>query len=393
MATGDIKGWLRRLDQGLRLLSYPQDMDYTGLAKGDPAASLPIISYAYTSYSTYVTEHLMSQGAELTGKNDLRFIEAVYKVLRDEFHYKPVLTKQQFLQCGFAERKIQIVCDIIGLVTQKHKELSGVDKKSPRKKKEKTVKGRRAPEPQQKKTGGKNCGTSTSKPECKYLASKQKKKPLVERHVGMEVDVQLAPVMASPEAKSCEDESYTFLKVPSNKYKFYSSRLQILESETQIEPLRFQLAECQEKLQKLKMIEERLQTLENKMKGKVIIEEKDWKNLLSRVVLLETELLLRSKKNDFSSDFNNMNEERTSSRLCNKISSDTETREETPESLHHQSSGYSSLLSTDTSPKAMNINSPSLTEISKETTRQRVERLTKLMKETADLLRCSGDAL
>ncbi|XP_005993038.1 centrosomal protein of 44 kDa [Latimeria chalumnae] len=374
MATGDIKGWLRRLDQGLRLLSYPQDMDYTGLAKGDPAASLPIISYAYTSYSTYVTEHLMSQGAELTGKNDLRFIEAVYKVLRDEFHYKPVLTKQQFLQCGFAERKIQIVCDIIGLVTQKHKELSGVDKS--------------------KLQSKKKFASTIVQPEVKTVVLQPvnlNKKPLVERHVGMEVDVQLAPVMASPEAKSCEDESYTCEEDIDEGAQ--TEELQILESETQIEPLRFQLAECQEKLQKLKMIEERLQTLENKMKGKVIIEEKDWKNLLSRVVLLETELLLRSKKNDFSSDFNNMNEERTSSRLCNKISSDTETREETPESLHHQSSGYSSLLSTDTSPKAMNINSPSLTEISKETTRQRVERLTKLMKETADLLRCSGDAL
>ena len=51
------------------------------------------------------------------------------------------------------------------------------------------------------------------------------------------------------------------------------------------------LAECQEKLKKLTCIESRLESLEEKMKGKVLVNEKTWANLLSRVTLLETEML------------------------------------------------------------------------------------------------------
>ncbi|TNN80702.1 Centrosomal protein [Liparis tanakae] len=65
----------------------------------------------------------MEAGLELTGKTDLRFTDTLYKVLRDIFHYKPILTKQQFLQWGFSQRKISVICDIINLVLQKHNQL------------------------------------------------------------------------------------------------------------------------------------------------------------------------------------------------------------------------------------------------------------------------------
>lgn len=50
------------------------------LVKGDTAASLPIISYSLTSYSPYVAELLVDSNVELLAKNDLRFIDTVYKV-------------------------------------------------------------------------------------------------------------------------------------------------------------------------------------------------------------------------------------------------------------------------------------------------------------------------
>ncbi|XP_053757090.1 centrosomal protein of 44 kDa isoform X3 [Panthera pardus] len=128
MATGDLKRSLRNLEQVLRSLNYPKEVDCVGLVKGDTTASLPIISYSLTSYSPYVAELLMESNIELIAKNDLRFIDTVYKLLRDQFNYKPVLTKKQFLQCGFAEWKIQIVCDILNCVMKKHKELSSFEK-------------------------------------------------------------------------------------------------------------------------------------------------------------------------------------------------------------------------------------------------------------------------
>lgn len=63
-----------------------------------------------------------------------------------------------------------------------------------------------------------------------------------------------------------------------------------------MELLKNQLADFQEKLQKLDWMEDKLQVLEEKLQGKVIIDEKDWNNLLNRVLLLETELLLQTQK-------------------------------------------------------------------------------------------------
>lgn len=59
--------------------------------------------------------------------------------------------------------------------------------------------------------------------------------------------------------------------------------------------LQMALAECQEKLKKLAWVERRLECLEATTKGKVMVDEKAWNNLLSRVTLLETEMLLSKK--------------------------------------------------------------------------------------------------
>ncbi|XP_061848753.1 centrosomal protein of 44 kDa isoform X3 [Colius striatus] len=333
MATRDLKGTLRKIEQGLRLLNYPRDVDYTVLAKGDPAAFLPIISYSFTSFSTYIAELLVKCGVELTAKSDLRFVEAIYKLLRDQFQYKPVLTKQQFLQFGFAERKMQLVCDIINCVLKKHKELSNSNKK-----------------------------------------------PQVERHLGNEISGDLHP-LPLPVQGDNEEESYLDHDVVEVKCE------QVIEDNSQIEFLKSQLADCQEKLHKLDWIEDKLQVLEEKLKGKVIIDEKDWNNLASRVLLLETELLLQSRKRDLTPEFSNTSHECTSNRI--PVSSDTERKEEMPESLHRLS-GYSSLLSTDPFPKATTINSHDLTDISKET-RQRMERINKIIEATAELLKTSSN--
>ncbi|NXW68258.1 CEP44 protein, partial [Hirundo rustica] len=294
MATGDLNGSLRKIEQGLRLLNYPRDVDYTVLVKGDPAAFLPIISYCFTSFSTCIAELLVKCGVELTAKSDLRFIEAVYKFLRDQFQYKPILTKVQFLQFGFAERKMQIVCDIINCVVKKHKELSNSNKvKSQMRKKVRPLKFE----------VWSNCGKGLADPSGSALNSKQQfvgfvclfvfehtqKKPLVERHSGSEVSGDLRPLPLSAqggiEEELCLDHDIVEVKCE-----------QVIEENSQIEFLKNQLADFQEKLHKLDWMEDKLQVLEEKLQGKVIIDEKDWNNLLNRVLLLETELLLQSKK-------------------------------------------------------------------------------------------------
>ncbi|KGL75671.1 Centrosomal protein of 44 kDa [Tinamus guttatus] len=367
MATGDLKGSLRKIEQGLRLLNYPRDVDYTGLIKGDPAVFLPIISYSFTSFSTYIAELLVKCDVELAAKSDLRFIEAIYKLLRDLFQYKPILTKQQFLQFGFAERKMQIVCDIINFVMKKHKELSNLNKAKSQ--------PRRKPGSLKYELWS-NCHKVHAEPNDNAMNLKQ---PQVERHPGSEDGDNLHPPVL-PAERDPEEELYL------NDDVLEVTCEQVLEDNSQIEFLKCQLTDCQEKLHKLDWIEEKLSVLEDRLKGKVIIDEKDWNNLLSRVLLLETELLLQSKKSDVTG-FNDVNQECSSSRI--PISPDTERKEEMPESLH-QLSGYSSLLSTVPSPKAITINCHDLTDVSKETTRQRMERISKMIEETSELLKNSS---
>ncbi|NWV74776.1 CEP44 protein, partial [Dasyornis broadbenti] len=368
MATGDLNGSLRKIEQGLRLLNYPRDVDYTVLVKGDPAAFLPIISYCFTSFSTCIAELLVKCGVELTAKSDLRFIEAVYKFLRDQFQYKPILTKEQFLQFGFAERKMQIVCDIINCVVKKHKELSNSSKVK--------CQTRKKPRPFKFEVWS-DCGKSLANPSGSAVNSKQ---PLVERHSGNEVSRDLHPLplpaQGGNEEELCPDHDIVEVKC-----------VQVTEDSSQIEFLKSQLADFQEKLHKLDLMEDKLQALEEQLQGKVVIDEKDWNNLLNRVLLLETELLLQSKKRDLTKEFSNINQESTSSSI--PVTPDTGRNEEMPES-HLQLSGCSSLLPTDPSSKDMTINSHDLTDISKETIRQRMEKISKIIEETFKLFETSS---
>ncbi|XP_065592652.1 centrosomal protein of 44 kDa isoform X2 [Cyrtonyx montezumae] len=329
------------------------------------------------------SELLVKCDVELTAKSDLRFIEAIYKLLRDQFHYKPILTKEQFLQFGFAERKMQIVCDIINCVVRKHKELSNINKvKSQTRKKFRPS----------KREMWSNCGNILADISSSALNSKQhvQKVPLVERHSGFEVsdDLPLASLNPTPlnppslPAEGGNEELYLDDDVVEVKCE------QVIEDNSQMEFLKSQLADCQERLHKLDWMEDKLQVLEERLKGKVIIDEKDWNNLLSRVLLLETELLLQSKKRDLSAEFSSASQDGTTGII--PVSPDTEKKEEMLECLP-QSSGYSALLSTEPLPKVVTVNSCDVADMSKETTRQRMERISKMIEETSELLKNSSN--
>ena len=61
---------------------------------------------------------------DLFAKSDFRFIESVYKLLVDQFSYKPAISVHQFFSEGFAEHKIILCKDIARLMHQKHQELT-----------------------------------------------------------------------------------------------------------------------------------------------------------------------------------------------------------------------------------------------------------------------------
>lgn len=94
------------------------------LSKGDPSSFLPLIHYTLLDFSTILASHFTSKSYKLAGKKDSRFLEGVYTLLRDEFHYKPVLSRDQFLSMGFAERKLLFLQDVIRMCRQLNRNLS-----------------------------------------------------------------------------------------------------------------------------------------------------------------------------------------------------------------------------------------------------------------------------
>ena len=135
MTTGDLKNNLRKLVSELKQVHYPQsELDLKGIAQGLPKAFLPVVHHVFLDYSIDLAQYFATKEYELYGKTDLRFMEAVYKVLRDEFGYKPEVTKEQFLTIGFAERKIISLCAILKLLRGKDNELNPKNNKSEKKK-------------------------------------------------------------------------------------------------------------------------------------------------------------------------------------------------------------------------------------------------------------------
>lgn len=372
MATGDLKRSLRNLEQVLRMLNYPQEVDCVGLVKGDTAASLPIISYSLTSYSPYIAELLMESNIELIAKNDLRFVDTVYKLLRDQFNYKPILTKKQFLQCGFAEWKIQIICDILNCVMKKHKELSSLEKiPSQQRKKISSIKS----EPlSTEKTSTESVGMDSTG---RFITS-GKKKAVVIRHLynedGLNIpEDTISTVTDVREAFDVCDLKTTEIKVPEVKFLEIKSEQQDIRINPEITALQTMLTECQEKLQKLALVESRLESLEEKMKGKVMVNEKTWTNLLSRVTLLETEMLLSKKNNEYI-DFSELNEDYESSNDIDILNPDRKSKER--QTSIPLSSGYST-VSSDSTPRTSSTSYCGLKENSEETTIQKMERMKK----------------
>ncbi|KAM7418326.1 hypothetical protein PAMA_015783 [Pampus argenteus] len=283
LSTGDVQGCLRKLENLLRVIKYPGHVDYSGLSKGDPSAFLPIVSFTLTSFSPPFAEQLVVAGLELTGKTDLRFTDTLYKILRDIFQYKPILSKQQFLQWGFSQRKISVVCDIINMVLQRHNQM-----KKPRV---------RYPASHTDSRGEADPDTVYDRPfvvnhieNPSILPQSSHKEACSSHNV---TDASLNNVHASNSAENGitelaggEEDKNEVLHAP--------------EVEGRLSALEAQLGSLHSGLDRLSILEKRLEELEkrtntDKNEGEVItISRESWENLMSRVLLLETKLELSS---------------------------------------------------------------------------------------------------
>ncbi|XP_062850830.1 centrosomal protein of 44 kDa isoform X2 [Trichomycterus rosablanca] len=243
------------------------------------------VSYTLTSFSSTVAEHLVEHSVELTGRNDLSFVESVYKVLRDLFSYKPLLTKQQFLQFGFAERKMGLLCDIIGLVLDKHRQLT---------------KGTKVVSPLRRRTLSRSDSKTVERltPKETQRASTQRvvrSKSLVERHVGSSVSAQVSAQFSfssdEPQQQDERDEDEEEQK--RDHITPQPAAHPECVSESVLRAVEAGLQECVCRLQQqLNMLDARVQALEKNTSGIICIERSVWQELENRVLLLETGLAL-----------------------------------------------------------------------------------------------------
>ncbi|XP_004610478.2 centrosomal protein of 44 kDa isoform X1 [Sorex araneus] len=365
MATGDLKRSLRKLEQVLRSLNYPKEVDCVGLVKGDTAASLPIISYSLTSYSPYIAEFLLESNVELLAKNDLCFIDTVYKLLRDQFNYKPILTKKQFLQSGFAEWKIQIICDILNCVMKKHKELAGSEKTQTQQRKKSS-----SNKPEPPNTSEISSAESVGIDITGRFMTSGKKQALVIRHLYNEeaINVPNEPLAPATKASEIFDSCHakaSEIKKPEMKDAEVNTDQEDLKLDHKIIALQTMLTECQEKLEKLAFIESRVDALEEKLKGQVMVNEKSWTNLMSRVTLLETELLLFKKKDE--------------SEMCNGRCENLVSRSD----VENQNPVSPMVMA----PRNSAVTYCGVRDFSEETAIQKMERMKKMFEETAELLK------
>ncbi len=122
------------------------------LRLGDPVAFLPLLSFTLLKFSRHVARFILRNGYEvstaavsrtghkccgpavnvtdpllpgpvqLAGKTDQRFVESVFRMLRELLSVRTVLTPAQFFEQGFAERKVLLLCDLIAAAKRIHNE-------------------------------------------------------------------------------------------------------------------------------------------------------------------------------------------------------------------------------------------------------------------------------
>ncbi|KNE68088.1 hypothetical protein AMAG_13257 [Allomyces macrogynus ATCC 38327] len=128
-STGDIRNLLMRLYRDLRAIKYPGRPEPADLCAGLSAVYLPIIHYVLLDAFPRVAQDLVGNNQyTMHGKRDRRFLDAVYRVLRDLFAYKPALTRDQFFHHGFAARKLLFLLDMIELVRNRARDLDRLAK-------------------------------------------------------------------------------------------------------------------------------------------------------------------------------------------------------------------------------------------------------------------------
>lgn len=180
-----------------------------------------------------------------------------YKLLRNEFSYKPPLTSSQFLTSGFAERKIMMLCDIIHLCKKKHEEI---------------IKSMAAPKqvpPAKKPTAivKQQADVEEVKPHAKVATSKKQKVEFIHEQASVQEVAIEAPVpleKTRPSNTSRKEVQELTHAVLALKDELLNEKMLHTQTRQQLESLQAQVDVMQQTIivpleTKLKQVEEQMQ--------------------------------------------------------------------------------------------------------------------------------------
>ncbi|CAH8522086.1 unnamed protein product [Schistosoma turkestanicum] len=108
----NIKGSLENLRRQLRSIRFNHDVSFQGMISGQPSAFVEFYRHLLCDFNSKVTSHLVELGFGMLGTTDKRFMEVLYRILRDVFSFRPPITTVQFFTTGFAERKIEMATTV-----------------------------------------------------------------------------------------------------------------------------------------------------------------------------------------------------------------------------------------------------------------------------------------
>ena len=95
----------------------------------DPTSFLKILHLLILEWGKkYYEKVLVAKGYDLFSKNDLDFINLVYKMYNRVFEFSPKLTVYQFLKVGFLDKKMEFCVNVAEKVYKGVKEINSKKK-------------------------------------------------------------------------------------------------------------------------------------------------------------------------------------------------------------------------------------------------------------------------
>lgn len=95
LINGDVDGKIALLRRDLSQIRYPTIFDEEKAKRGVSVAILPIISFVLHKLSRHVAA--IAAAHQIVGRRGKRYLESVFKLAREHFGMKIVLTSSQFL--------------------------------------------------------------------------------------------------------------------------------------------------------------------------------------------------------------------------------------------------------------------------------------------------------